>query len=97
VQLCVREYVKNDGNPGYAVAFDIVGCVDRPNAVLHIQPPPLNITATEIPKGTGKAASGTDKDSSQAESSATAKAAKPKRKIRVEGDKSSDMDTEIPF
>jgi hypothetical protein len=99
VQLCVREYTKNDGNPGYAVAFDIEGWVDRPNAVLHIQPPPLNITATEIPKGTGKAASGipADKDSLQAESLTTAKAARPKRKIRVEGDKSSDMDSEIPF
>jgi hypothetical protein len=98
IQLCVREYVRSDGNPGYAVAFDIVDWVERPKAVLHIHPPPLNITATETTKTNGKAASeSAGEDSAESKSLAEDKGvkAKPKRKIAIPG--TTDMDDEIPF
>jgi hypothetical protein len=90
VQLCVREYTKGDGNPGYAVAFDIDGWIDRPNAVLHIQAPPLTVTVEASKADHGKSATA---DSSKAKSSDDK--AKPKRKITLPG--KTDMDDIIPF
>jgi len=81
VQLCVRTYTKNDGNPGYAMQLDVVGWTTRPPAVLRVTPPPLNITVTE-----------TAKSNSKSKSSADEKAAKPQRKIEIA--RKSD---EIPF
>jgi hypothetical protein len=107
VQLCVRQFTKNDGNPGYAMQLDIDGWVDRPAAVLHVQPPPLNITA-KADKGNGSAgeanaaskseASNASKSDSKSDKSPTdAKAdAKPKgRKVSVPG--APNVDEDIPF
>lgn len=92
VQLCVREYTKGDGNPGYAVAFDIDGWIDRPNAVLHIEAPPLTITVEASRADHGKSATA---DSSKAKSSDDK--AKPKRKITLPGKTDTGMDDVIPF
>jgi hypothetical protein len=89
VQLCVREYVKDDGNPGYAMQLDIAGWAERPETVLKVVPPPLTITA-EASKAAGKPA-----DSSKPKSSTDEKAAKPKRKVSVPG--APDMNSDIPF
>jgi hypothetical protein len=82
VQLNVREYVKDNGAVGYAMQLDVVGWVDRPAAVLHIQPPPLSITPLDNAVGASK-------------SSIDDKAAKPKRKIAIPG--KPELDDEIPF
>ena len=89
VQLCVREYVKDDGTPGYAMQLDIVDWVTRPAAVLHVQPPPLNITAPTN-KGNDKTAS------TKPQPQPSDANAKPKRKIAVVGGK-PDIDDEVPF
>jgi hypothetical protein len=92
VQLCVREYVKpDDGTTGYAMQLDIVDWVTRPAAVLHIQPPPLNITSP-TDKGGNKPASPFEPTKPQPSDAK----AKPKRKIAVVGGK-PDYDDSVPF
>jgi hypothetical protein len=93
VQLCVREYVKDDGTPGYAMQLDIVDWVTRPAAVLHVSPPPLAITAP-TDKGNDKPAGPFAPVDPQPQPS-DAKV-KPKRKIAVVGGK-PDIDDEILF
>jgi hypothetical protein len=92
VQLCVREYVKNDGNPGYAMQLDITGWTERSAAVLRITPPPLAIVdAPKTAAGTDVKPAAVTTDSSD-KPTATAK---PKRKVSVPG--VPDMDLDIPF
>jgi hypothetical protein len=92
VQLCVREYAKpDDGTTGYATQLDLVDWVTRPAAVLHLQPPVLNITAP-TDKGNDKPASLFEPTKPQLSDAKV----KPKRKIAVVGGK-PDIDSEIPF
>ena len=93
VEFCVREYPKNDGTTGYALYFEIDGWVDRPEAVLHVRPPPLNITP-QADKGNGKTASAAT--STAASKPSPDDTAKPQRKIAVVGGK-PDHDDEVPF
>jgi hypothetical protein len=93
VKFCVRKYPKDDGTTGYALYFDIDGWVDRPAAVQHVRPPPLNITS-QADKGNGKAASAST--STAASKPSTDDKAKPQRKIAVVGGK-PDYDDEVPF
>jgi hypothetical protein len=90
VTFAVRKFIKNDGSPGYAAQFDIDGWVDRPAAVLHIKPPPLTVTTEAAKSDDAKAAETTpDKAADDAKRS--------KRRIRAQGDTSTDFHDEIPF
>jgi hypothetical protein len=90
VEFCVREYPKNDGTTGYALYFEIDSWIDRPKAVLHINPPSLSITSRGDSKAASKSAVKSQSKSSSGDE------AKPQRKISVPGGK-SDMDDEVPF
>jgi hypothetical protein len=98
VQLCVREYVKDDGTTAYAMQLDLVDWITRPAAVLHIQPPPLSITAP-ADRGNDKAAGSSPSSFASAPPTQPADGnakVKPKRKIAVVGGK-PDIDEEVPF
>ena len=98
VQLCVREYVKDDGNPGFAMQLDIDGWTERPKAVLNVQPPPLSITTKAKANRTLKTAAASDGQQAAAPTSdkaTTDDQAAPKRKIAIPG--KPDIDDEIPF
>jgi hypothetical protein len=100
VTFAVRQFVKSAGETGYAARFDVEGWVDRPEAVLHLTPPPLSI-ATEV-KAHGGLKTAAAGDGQQAAAPTSDKAttddqAKPKRKISVSGSKSDFGDDEIPF
>jgi hypothetical protein len=103
VTFAVREYTKSDGNPGYALYFEIEGWIDRPSAVLHINPPPLSISNSKAADDFGTVAdefTRAEDPSTKAPASDKAKAkAKPARKIATAGGKSlsDDMADEIPF
>ena len=83
VEFCDRTYTKDDGSKGHALFFDIHGWVDRSAAVLHVRPPPLNITARTDTADTGNG-------------KASKSSAEPQRKIVVPGGK-PDYDDSIPF
>jgi hypothetical protein len=78
VTLSVRSYPKNDGSTGFAEQFDIDKWVDRPAAVMHVQPPALAISVE--PKASAEPAAAAKPPAGDA----------TKRKIAVVGGSSYD-------
>jgi hypothetical protein len=84
VELHSDHYTNKHGRVIHKPVFDIVDWIARPSVIRRLKPPPLEILAIE------------DK-SAPAPAAGLGRPTNPKRKIKVPGASSDDIDDEIPF